>query len=197
MAAGCIELVRRWHALQSVLIPGRAAGATRTAWAIRSDDWRHKRHRRPCGDRGLRTDYTGLHRVTPPGRLRKRRRRRFTCSTVKRPSTRLRRLLQPPRPDEAMRQALTAIDLSAGSRAEAERQLTAAAERQREVVASMQQPGRAETGQHVAIKAVSRAVQLIVFALRQAAERGVPPRAARRAHRLGATARERCAREDT
>jgi len=30
--------VRRGHAIQSVLIRGRAAGVTRTAWAIRSDD---------------------------------------------------------------------------------------------------------------------------------------------------------------
>ena len=57
---------------------------------------------------------------------------------------------------------------------EVERQLAAAAERHREVVASMQEPGRPESGQHVAVKAVGRAVHLVVFALRHAAESGVP-----------------------
>ena len=60
------------------------------------------------------------------------------------------------------------------ARSEAERQLVAAVERHREVVASMQEPGRPESGQHVAVKAVGRAVQLVVFALRHAAESGVP-----------------------
>jgi hypothetical protein len=60
------------------------------------------------------------------------------------------------------------------SRAEAERQLSAAAERHREVVASMQQLGRPEAGQHVAVKAVGRAVQLVSFALKRAAGLGVP-----------------------
>jgi hypothetical protein len=55
---------------------------------------------------------------------------------------------------------------------EAERQLAAAVERHREAVASVQQPGRPESGQHVAVKAVGRAVQLVVFALRHAAESG-------------------------
>jgi hypothetical protein len=57
---------------------------------------------------------------------------------------------------------------------EAERQLAAAVERHREVVASVQDPGRSESGQHVAVKAVGRAVQLVVFALRHAADTGVP-----------------------
>ena len=58
--------------------------------------------------------------------------------------------------------------------AEAERQLAAAIDRHREVLASMQELGRPETGQHVAVKAVGRAVHLVSFALRHAAERGVP-----------------------
>jgi hypothetical protein len=60
------------------------------------------------------------------------------------------------------------------SRLEAERQLAAALERHREVLASMQEPGRPESGQHVAVKAVGRAVHLVSFALRHAGERGVP-----------------------
>ena len=63
---------------------------------------------------------------------------------------------------------------SDGSRAEAERQLVAAAERHREVVASMQELGRPEAGQHVSVKSVGRAVHLVSFALRRAAEAGVP-----------------------
>ena len=59
---------------------------------------------------------------------------------------------------------------------EAERQLAAAAERHREVLASMQQAGRPETGQHVAVKAVDRAVRLVCFALRRGAEAGIPER---------------------
>ena len=66
------------------------------------------------------------------------------------------------------------MDPSEGSRREAERQLAAAAERHREVIASMQELGRPETGQHVAVKAVGRAVHLVTFALRHAAESGVP-----------------------
>jgi hypothetical protein len=38
----------------------------------------------------------------------------------------------------------------------------------------MQEPGRPESGQHVAVQAVGRAVQLVVFALRHAADTGVP-----------------------
>jgi hypothetical protein len=62
----------------------------------------------------------------------------------------------------------------AANRTEAERQLAAAVERHREVAASMQEPGRPETGQHVAVKAVGRAVALVSFALKGAAEAGVP-----------------------
>ena len=63
---------------------------------------------------------------------------------------------------------------SDGSRVEAERQLAAAAERHREAVASMEELGRPEAGQHVAIKVVGRAVHLVSFALRRAAAAGVP-----------------------
>jgi hypothetical protein len=59
-------------------------------------------------------------------------------------------------------------------RAEAERQLAAAAERHREAVSSMQESGRPEAGQHVAIKVVGRAVHLVSFARRRAASAGVP-----------------------
>jgi hypothetical protein len=62
---------------------------------------------------------------------------------------------------------------SADSRPEAERQLGAAVARHREVLASMQQLGRPETSQHVAVKAVGRAVHLVSFALRRASECGV------------------------
>jgi hypothetical protein len=58
--------------------------------------------------------------------------------------------------------------------AEAERQLAASAERHHEVVASMQELGRPEAGQHVAVKSVGRAVHLVSFALKRAAEAGVP-----------------------
>ena len=57
---------------------------------------------------------------------------------------------------------------------EAERQLIAAAERHREMVASVQERGRPASGQHVAVKAAGRAVHLVVFALRRAADEGVP-----------------------
>jgi hypothetical protein len=66
------------------------------------------------------------------------------------------------------------VNRSASARPEAERQLAAAAERHREVLASMQEPGRPEAGQHVAVKAVGRAVHLVTFALTHAAESGVP-----------------------
>ena len=38
----------------------------------------------------------------------------------------------------------------------------------------MQEPGRPEAGQHVAVKSVGRAVQLVSFALKRAAALGVP-----------------------
>jgi hypothetical protein len=63
---------------------------------------------------------------------------------------------------------------SVDPRPEAERQLAAAVERHREVLASMQELGRPESGQHVAVKAVGRAVHLVSFALRHATESGVP-----------------------
>jgi hypothetical protein len=69
---------------------------------------------------------------------------------------------------------MTATSFAEGSRAEAERQLAASAERHHEVVASMQEPGRPETGQHVAVKSVGRAVHLVSFALKRAAEADVP-----------------------
>ena len=65
-------------------------------------------------------------------------------------------------------------ELTDGSLIEAERQLTASVERHRAAVASMQELGRAEAGQHVAIKVVGRAVQLVSFVLRRAAAAGVP-----------------------
>jgi hypothetical protein len=60
------------------------------------------------------------------------------------------------------------------SRLEAERQLAAAVERHREVLASSEQSGRAEASQRVAVKAVGRAVHLVTFALGHATECGVP-----------------------
>jgi hypothetical protein len=63
---------------------------------------------------------------------------------------------------------------TAGGRAEAERQLVAAAERHREAVTSMQESGRPEAGQHVAVKVAGRAVHLVSFALQRAAAAGVP-----------------------
>ncbi|MET0816977.1 MAG: hypothetical protein ABWZ67_05455 [Solirubrobacteraceae bacterium] len=71
----------------------------------------------------------------------------------------------------------SSVDTPAGTpdpRPEAERQLAAAVERHREVLASMQETGRPETGQHVAVKAVGRAVHLVSFSLRHATGCGVP-----------------------
>ncbi len=67
-----------------------------------------------------------------------------------------------------------ATPTTAAPQAEAERQLAAAAERYREAVTSMQEPGRPEAGQHVAIKVVGRAVHLVSFSLKRAASVGVP-----------------------
>jgi hypothetical protein len=69
---------------------------------------------------------------------------------------------------------MTATDRSEGSTVEAERQLAAATARHREAVASMQQLGRPEAGQHVSIKSLGRAVHLVSFTLRRAADAGVP-----------------------
>jgi hypothetical protein len=68
---------------------------------------------------------------------------------------------------------MMAASAAEGSRAEAERQLAASSERHREAVASMREPGRPEAGQHVAVKAVGRAVHLVFFSLKRAAEAGV------------------------
>src|SRR5688572_13479430 len=73
-----------------------------------------------------------------------------------------------------MRSSVDTPSPSADPRLEAERQLTAALERHREVLASMHEQGRPESGQHVAVKAVGRAVHLVSFALRHATESGVP-----------------------
>jgi hypothetical protein len=69
---------------------------------------------------------------------------------------------------------MTPASSSEGFQAEAERQLEAVAERHREAVSSMAQPGRPEAGQRVAIKVVGRAVGAVSFALRRAAEAHVP-----------------------
>jgi hypothetical protein len=70
--------------------------------------------------------------------------------------------------------SVTSASSSEGFRAEAERQLEAVAERHREAVSSMAQPGRPEAGQYVAIKVVGRAVGAVSFALKRAAEADVP-----------------------
>jgi hypothetical protein len=72
-----------------------------------------------------------------------------------------------------MSSSVASLQRSEGSRLEAERQLAAAIERHREVLASMHELGRPESGQHVAVKAVGRAVHLVSFTLRHAAESGV------------------------
>lgn len=73
-----------------------------------------------------------------------------------------------------MQDAIESLRRYEGARPEAERQLMAAVERHREVLASTRERGRPESGRHVALKAVGRAVELVVFALRHAAESGVP-----------------------
>jgi hypothetical protein len=69
---------------------------------------------------------------------------------------------------------LTATSPPDAARAEAERQLAASADRHREAAALLQETGRPEAGQHVAVKALGRAVHLVSFALKRAAEAGVP-----------------------
>jgi hypothetical protein len=69
---------------------------------------------------------------------------------------------------------MIAIAASERLRAEAERQLAASAERHREVIASMHELGRSVASHHVALKSVGRAVHLVSFALKRAAETGVP-----------------------
>src|SRR3954452_23389772 len=66
--------------------------------------------------------------------------------------------------------SVTSASSSEAFQAEAERQLAAVAERHREAVSSMAQPGRPVAGQYVAVKVVGRAVGAVSFALRRAAE---------------------------
>jgi hypothetical protein len=56
---------------------------------------------------------------------------------------------------------------------EIERQVTAAADRYREVAASHDAPGLPESGRHAAAKAVGRSLQLLSFVLRRAVDDGV------------------------
>src|SRR5690242_12326032 len=70
--------------------------------------------------------------------------------------------------------SVTSASSSEGFRAESERQLEAVAERHREAVRSMAQPGRPVDGQYVAVKVVGRAVGAVSFALRRAAGAQVP-----------------------
>ena len=72
------------------------------------------------------------------------------------------------------RGSVTAAALPEASQAEAERQLAAAVERHREAVSSMQDLGRSDAGQSVAIKVLGRAVELVSYALRRAAGADVP-----------------------
>lgn len=71
-------------------------------------------------------------------------------------------------------QSVTAVASPDGSRTEAERQLVAAVARHREAVSSMQELGRSDAGQRVAIKVFGRAVELVSYTLRRAAAAGVP-----------------------
>ncbi|MEA2312976.1 MAG: hypothetical protein QOE28_2944 [Solirubrobacteraceae bacterium] len=73
-----------------------------------------------------------------------------------------------------MTSIIEAPSSSPDARAEAERQLVAAVARHREVLASMQETGRPESSQHVAVKAVGRAVHLVSFALEHATDCGIP-----------------------
>jgi hypothetical protein len=57
---------------------------------------------------------------------------------------------------------------------EAERQLAAAAERHRELVAAVAVAGRPDQGRHAAATALARGVQLLAFTLTRAAAAGVP-----------------------
>ena len=56
---------------------------------------------------------------------------------------------------------------------EAERQVVEAAERYREVTASMEAGGRPEAGQRAVVRAVGRALQRVTFVLKRAAAAGV------------------------
>lgn len=57
---------------------------------------------------------------------------------------------------------------------ETERQLAAAADRHREVMAAMKPVDRSAVSEDAAIRALARGVQLVAFTLRQAAAAGVP-----------------------
>src|SRR4051812_50172865 len=57
---------------------------------------------------------------------------------------------------------------------ESERQLAAAADRHREVVAAMKSVDRSAVSEEAAIRALGRGVQLVAFTLRRAAAAGVP-----------------------
>jgi hypothetical protein len=56
---------------------------------------------------------------------------------------------------------------------EAERQVTAAVERYREVTSSRDAAGRPESGQRVAVKAVERALELLSLVLKRAVASGI------------------------
>ena len=68
----------------------------------------------------------------------------------------------------------THVNTPPTSAQEAERQVIEAADRHREMIASMEAGGRRpDSGQHAAVKAVGRSVQLMTFVLRRATEAGV------------------------
>jgi hypothetical protein len=69
---------------------------------------------------------------------------------------------------------MTTTSAPENSRTEPERKLAASAERHREVAASIEQLGRSEAGQYMAVKSLARAVDLVSFALKGAAQAGVP-----------------------
>jgi hypothetical protein len=69
---------------------------------------------------------------------------------------------------------MRSVTAAALPEAEAERQLAAAIERHREATIAMQELGRSEAGQRVAVKVVGRAVELVAYTLRGAAAVGVP-----------------------
>jgi hypothetical protein len=65
------------------------------------------------------------------------------------------------------------MDPSDISHGEVERQVTAAVDRYREAVASMDAGGRPEAGQRAAVKAAGRALQLVSFVVKRALDGGV------------------------
>jgi|tagenome__1003787_1003787.scaffolds.fasta_scaffold20649476_2 hypothetical protein len=64
---------------------------------------------------------------------------------------------------------------SVSSPSEVERQLTAAAERHRELIAAVAVADRPEQGRHAAAAALARGVQLMSFTLARAAAAGIAP----------------------